>query len=59
MSVPRSPPCSGILVAVFAVCHWTPLPPLSTVLPLSSRLSKLLVPDNKLEARFNLVRLAC
>jgi hypothetical protein len=34
LSVPRSPPRSGVFVAVVAGCRWTPLSPLSEVLPL-------------------------
>ena len=34
LSVPRSPPRSGVFIAVVAGCHWTPLSPLSEVLPL-------------------------
>jgi hypothetical protein len=36
LSVPYSPPCSGVFIAVVAGCHWTPLSPLSEVLPLSA-----------------------
>jgi hypothetical protein len=58
LSVPCSPPRSGVFIAVVIVCCQTPLSPLSAVLHLSGRQSKLLVPDIKLEARFSLVRLA-
>ena len=34
LSVPRSPPHSGVFIAVVAGCHWTPLSYLSEVLPL-------------------------
>ena len=34
LSVPCSPPHSGVFIAVVAGCHWTPLSPLSEVLPL-------------------------
>ena len=34
LSVPRSPPCSGVFIAVVAGCRRTPLSPLSEVLPL-------------------------
>jgi hypothetical protein len=34
LSIPRSPPRSGALIAVVAGCHWTSLSPLSEVLPL-------------------------
>ena len=34
LSVLRSPPRSGVLIAVVAGCRWTPLSPLSDVLPL-------------------------
>jgi hypothetical protein len=59
LSIPCRPPRSGVFITVVVVCRWTPLSPFSAVLPLSGRRSKLLVPDNKLEARFRLVRLAC
>jgi hypothetical protein len=58
ISVPRSPPCLGVFIAVVVVCRWTPPSPLSAVLPLSGRRIKLLVPDIKLEAMFSLMRLA-
>ena len=34
LSIPYSPPHSGILIAVVAGCHLTPLSPVSEVLPL-------------------------
>ena len=34
LSVPRSPPHSGVFIAVVAGCRWTPLSSLSEVLPL-------------------------
>ena len=34
LSVPRSPPRSGVFIAVVAGCRWTPFSPLSEVLPL-------------------------
>ena len=36
MSVPRSSLCSGAFIAVVVGCRWTPLSPLSEVLPLSA-----------------------
>ena len=56
LSVPRSPPRSGVFIAVVAGCRWTPLSPLSKVLPLpaaeadqDSLVASL--PDNKLANR--------
>ena len=34
LSVPRSPPCSGVFIAVVVGCRWPPLSSLSEVLPL-------------------------
>jgi hypothetical protein len=34
LSVPLSPPCSGVFIVVVAGCRWTPLSPLFEVLPL-------------------------
>ena len=34
LSIPHSPPRSGVFIVVVADCHWTPLSPLSEVLPL-------------------------
>ena len=34
LSIPRSQPRSGVFIAVIAGCRWTPLSPLSEVLPL-------------------------
>ena len=34
LSVPRNPPRSGVFITVVAGCRWTPLSPLSEVLPL-------------------------
>ena len=36
LSVPCSSPRSGVFIAVVASCRWTPLSPLSEVLPLSA-----------------------
>jgi hypothetical protein len=55
LSILCSPPHSSVFIAVVVVCRWTPLSPLSAVLPLSSRRSRLLVPVIKLEAKFSLV----
>jgi hypothetical protein len=41
MSVPLSPPHSGVFIAVVASCRWTPLSPLFEVLPLlASKVAK-------------------
>ena len=33
LSIPCSPPRSEVFIAIVAGCHWTPLSPLSEVLP--------------------------